>query len=55
MEFRILGSLEVSAHGAPLSVGGPSEQKVLAVLLLSDESAVIPLDAPVQRRKVLGA
>jgi DNA-binding SARP family transcriptional activator len=41
MELRTLGSLEVSAHGAPLSVGGPSEQRqVLAALLLDVDRVV---------------
>ena len=43
MEFRILGSLEAeAATGERLALGGPSEQKVLAVLLL-DAGHVVPL------------
>jgi len=35
MQFRILGSLEAeAATGEPLALGGPNEQKILAVLLL---------------------
>ena len=35
MEFRILGTLEVRAGGERVMIGGPSEQKTLAVLLLA--------------------
>jgi DNA-binding SARP family transcriptional activator/ABC-type branched-subunit amino acid transport system substrate-binding protein/DNA-binding beta-propeller fold protein YncE len=34
MEFRILGPLEVSKEGAAISLGGPKQRAVLAVLLL---------------------
>lgn len=42
MEFRILGSLEAEAGGKRLALGGPREQKVLAVLLL-DAGRVVPV------------
>src|SRR5262249_54033225 len=35
MEFRILGNLEAEAGGTRLALGGWSERKVLAVLLLN--------------------
>ena len=34
MEFRILGPLEMWRDGATVSLGGPRQQAVLAVLLL---------------------
>jgi DNA-binding SARP family transcriptional activator len=34
MDFRVLGSLEVSDRGAPVAVGGVRERTALAVLLL---------------------
>ena len=34
MQFRILGPLEVTERGAPLSLGGAKQRAVLAVLLL---------------------
>jgi predicted ATPase/DNA-binding SARP family transcriptional activator len=34
MEFRILGPLEVRAHGRSLRLGGPKQRALLAVLLL---------------------
>ena len=40
MEFRILGTLEAEANGQRLALGGPSEQKVLAVLLLAANRVV---------------
>jgi hypothetical protein len=40
MEFRILGTLEAEANGRRLALGGPSEQKVLAVLLLAANRVV---------------
>ena len=42
MEFRILGHLEATAGGQQVPVGGPTEQKLLAVLLL-DVNHVVPL------------
>jgi DNA-binding SARP family transcriptional activator/Tfp pilus assembly protein PilF len=42
MEFRILGTLEVRVGGERLAIGGPSEQKILAVLLLA-ANRVVPL------------
>ncbi|HEV2374416.1 MAG TPA: BTAD domain-containing putative transcriptional regulator [Streptosporangiaceae bacterium] len=42
MEFRILGHLEAVAGGRPLPLGGPTEQRLLAVLLL-DAGHVVPL------------
>ena len=40
MEFRILGSLEVEVAGKLVPLGGPREQKVLAVLLLEANRVV---------------
>jgi DNA-binding SARP family transcriptional activator len=34
LEFRILGSLEVSANGVPLQLGGQKQRALLAILLL---------------------
>jgi DNA-binding SARP family transcriptional activator/tetratricopeptide (TPR) repeat protein len=42
MEFRVLGSLEVEARGRLLALSRPSEQKALAVLLLS-AGRVVPV------------
>jgi DNA-binding SARP family transcriptional activator len=43
MEFRLLGPLEVRRAGAPIALGGPREQLVLAALLLrANETASIP-------------
>jgi len=42
MQFRILGALEGEAGGRKLALGGPCEQKLLAVLLL-DAGRVVPL------------
>ena len=42
MEFRILGHPEVTAGGQRVPVGGPTEQKLLAVLL-PDANHVVPL------------
>ena len=42
MEFRILGSLEAEEGGKRHSLGGPSEQKALAVLLL-EFGRVVPV------------
>jgi DNA-binding SARP family transcriptional activator/WD40 repeat protein len=35
MEFRVLGTLEVLADGQPLSLGGPKQRAVLAMLLVA--------------------
>ena len=43
MEFRVLGPLEVSTAGQPLSLGGPKQRAVLALLLLN-ANAVVPRD-----------
>jgi DNA-binding SARP family transcriptional activator len=40
MEFRILGSLEAAVGGRRLALGSPSEQKVLAILLLAADRLV---------------
>src|SRR6476619_6925683 len=40
MEFRILGSLEVWDDGRPLSVGGPKQRALLALLLLDANEMV---------------
>ena len=42
MEFRILGSLEAEEGGKRLALGGPSEQKALAILLL-EFGRVVPV------------
>jgi DNA-binding SARP family transcriptional activator len=42
MEFRILGNLEAEEGGKRLLLGGPSEQKALAVLLL-EFGRVVPV------------
>ena len=43
MEFRILGSLEISGDRRPLELGAPRQQIVLATLLLS-ANRVVPID-----------
>ena len=40
MDFRILGPLEVRAHGESLALGGPKQRALLAVLLLSADRVV---------------
>jgi DNA-binding SARP family transcriptional activator/tetratricopeptide (TPR) repeat protein len=35
VDFNILGPLHASAAGRPLSIGGPREQKILAILLVN--------------------
>ena len=40
MEFRVLGSLEISGDGGPLELGAPRQQIVLATLLLSANRVV---------------
>src|SRR5216683_2979012 len=42
VQFRMLGNLEAEAGGRRLPLGGPCEQKVLAVLLL-DANRVVPV------------
>src|SRR5689334_13731405 len=48
MEFLILGYLEVIHEGAALKLGGPRDQKVLAMLLLN-------ADRPVPVRRLVDA
>jgi DNA-binding SARP family transcriptional activator len=43
VEFRILGSLEISGDRGPLELGAPRQQIVLATLLLS-ANRVVPID-----------
>ena len=40
LEFRILGPLEVHRPGAPISLGGPRQRAVLAILLLNANRVV---------------
>lgn len=40
LEFRILGPLEVLADGEPVSIGGPKQRALLALLLLSANRVV---------------
>ena len=40
MEFRILGSLEVSEEDRPLDLGGPKQRALLAILLLNANRVV---------------
>ena len=40
MEFRILGPLEVWAEGGEVSLGGPKQRALLAVLLLHSNEVV---------------
>src|SRR5262245_58690055 len=40
MEFRLLGVLEALDHGLPVSLGGPKQRSVLAMLLLDANHAV---------------
>jgi DNA-binding SARP family transcriptional activator len=40
MQFRILGSLEVTADGEPVALGGPKPRALLAALLLRPGAAV---------------
>ncbi|CAA9442189.1 MAG: hypothetical protein AVDCRST_MAG66-4419 [uncultured Pseudonocardia sp.] len=44
MEFRILGPLEATSGGCPVEVGGPRQQVVLALLLLS-APGLVPISA----------
>src|SRR4051794_31461815 len=41
MEFRILGPLEVLEEGRPVSLGGPKQRSLLALLLLN-ANVVVP-------------
>ena len=40
MEFRILGVLEGLENGMPVSLGGPKQRSVLAMLLLDPNRSV---------------
>ena len=40
MDFRILGPLEVRAHGRRLALGGPKQRALLAILLLQADRVV---------------
>ena len=40
LEFRILGPLSVRVDGSPVSVGGPKQRALLALLLLSANRVV---------------
>ncbi|MCE6995291.1 tetratricopeptide repeat protein [Saccharothrix sp. S26] len=43
MDFRILGPLEVRSSGSPVRVGGPRQQRLLALLLLA-VNRVLPVE-----------
>jgi hypothetical protein len=43
MDFRILGALEVSAHGAVAELGPPKQRALLAILLLH-AGEIVPID-----------
>src|SRR5712691_3398850 len=47
MEFRILGPLEVIAHGRSLKLGGPKQRRLLALLVL-DPGRVVSVDRLVE-------
>ncbi len=47
MEFRILGPLEVIGDAGPISLGGPQQRRVLAVLL-SDPGRILTYDRLVE-------
>src|SRR5919198_3939452 len=40
MDFRILGPIEVRADGEPITLGGPKQRALLAILLLSANRVV---------------
>src|SRR5690348_4376142 len=40
MEFRLLGPLEAQSEGEPLSLGGPKQRALLALLLLNANHVV---------------